>query len=87
MRTRHMPSQVSDILRQRGIDEEYIAVSEKMLTGVANKEGKENAKGNFTAQIVMYAPEDLERVADKVQRFAEKEGLTGHARSAVIRTE
>ncbi|MBQ3268488.1 MAG: type I-E CRISPR-associated protein Cas7/Cse4/CasC [Clostridia bacterium] len=74
MRTRHMPSQVSDILRQRGIDEEYIAVSEKMLTGVANKEGKENAKGNFTAQIVMYAPEDLERLADKVQAAIAEDG-------------
>ena len=31
--------------------------------------------------------EALERVAMDVAAFAEKEGLTGHARSAVIRTE
>ncbi len=74
MRTRYMPSQVSEILRQRGIDEAYIAISEKMLTGVANKEGKENAKGNFTAQIVMYAPEDIDRLADKVQEAIVEDG-------------
>lgn len=66
IRTRHMPGMVSDILRQRGVDEAYIEISEKMLTGVANKDGKENGKGNYTAQIVLYAPEDLERLADKV---------------------
>lgn len=73
-RTRHMPDMVSDILRQRGVDEEYIAISEKMLTGVANKEGKENTKGNYTAQIVMYAPEDLEKLADKVQEAIHEDG-------------
>ena len=38
-------------------------------------------------QYTYYTKEALERVAQDVAAFAEKEGLTGHARSAVIRTE
>ena len=38
-------------------------------------------------QYTYYTKEALARVAKDVAAFAEKEGLTGHARSAVIRTE
>ena len=38
-------------------------------------------------QYTYYTKEALARVARDVATFAEKEGLTGHARSAVIRTE
>ncbi len=38
-------------------------------------------------QYTYYTKEALGRVARDVAAFAEKEGLTGHARSAVIRTE
>ena len=38
-------------------------------------------------QYTYYTKEALERVAQDVAAFAKKEGLTGHARSAVIRTE
>ena len=38
-------------------------------------------------QYTYYTKEALARVAQDVATFAEKEGLTGHARSAVIRTE
>ena len=38
-------------------------------------------------QYTYYTKDALERVAQDVAAFAEKEGLTGHARSAVIRTE
>ncbi len=38
-------------------------------------------------QYTYFAAGALERVADKVAYFARKEGLTGHARSAVIRGE
>ncbi len=36
-------------------------------------------------QYSYYTPEALERVADKVAYFAEKEGLSAHARSATVR--
>ena len=38
-------------------------------------------------QFTYYTKEALETVAGDVAAFAEKEGLTGHARSALIRTE
>ncbi len=39
------------------------------------------------SQFVYYTPEALGAVADDVARFARKEGLEAHARSAVIRSE
>ena len=39
------------------------------------------------SQYIYYTPEALRAVAADVARFACKEGLTGHARSALIRTE
>ena len=39
------------------------------------------------SQFIYYSYEALEKDAKKVAYFAEKEGLTGHAKSAVIRTE
>lgn len=38
-------------------------------------------------QYTYYTREALAKVAPKVARFAQEEGLTGHARSALIRTE
>ena len=38
-------------------------------------------------QYIYYSAEALEKVARDVDRFARKEGLTAHARSAMIRTE
>ncbi len=38
-------------------------------------------------QFTYYTPEALDKVADDIAFFANKEGLTGHARSAIIRSE
>ena len=38
-------------------------------------------------QYTYFTREALARVAEDVALFARKEGLTGHARSALIRTE
>jgi len=38
-------------------------------------------------QYTYYTKEAFARVAGDIAAFAEKEGLTGHARSALIRTE
>ena len=39
------------------------------------------------SQFLYYTPEALEAVADDVARFARKEGLEAHARSALVRSE
>ncbi len=39
------------------------------------------------SQFVYYSERALDRVADKVAFFAQKEGLTAHAKSAIIRSE
>ena len=39
------------------------------------------------SQYIYYTEEALDEVSYKIATFAKKEGLTGHARSAVIRTE
>ena len=39
------------------------------------------------SQFTYFTPDALEKVADKVAKFAEKEGLSAHARSATVRFE
>lgn len=74
IRTRYMPELVAKKLREMGVGEEYLPIAEKMLTGVANKDGKENSKGNYTAQIVIYSPEDIEALALQVKAEIEESG-------------
>jgi len=72
-RTRRMPEMVSEKLREMGVDEAYLPIAENMLTGVANKDGKENQKGNYTAQIVLYAPEDILKLAAAVKAAVDED--------------
>lgn len=74
IRTRYMPQLVGDQLREAGIDDEYIEIAVKMLTGIANKEGKENKEGSYTTQIVFYAQEDIDRMAELVKAKIEEAG-------------
>ena len=74
LRTRHMPELVSERLREKNVEESYIEVAEKMLTGVANKDGKENTKGSYTTQILIYAPDDIEKLAEKVCQVIAEDG-------------
>ena len=39
------------------------------------------------SQFTYYTKDALSKVADKISYFAKKEGLTAHAKSAIIRTE
>ena len=39
------------------------------------------------SSIIYYSRQELEKVHEDIEAFAEAEGLTGHARSATIRTE
>lgn len=61
LRTRRMPEKVADALRKMGVDEETAKVAQLKLTGIANKDGKENDAG-ITSQIVMYTPAEIEAI-------------------------
>lgn len=67
IRTRRLPELVAEQLRADGIGEELIALASKKLSGFGNKDGKENSKGNYTAQVVFYAPEDIKAAAGLVK--------------------
>lgn len=70
-RTRHLPQLVIDELRTRGVQEEYLEELLPKLSAFGNKEGRENKKGNYTTQMVFYAPQDIEAVADAVEKRLE----------------
>ena len=72
MRTRQLPQLVTDALRARGVQEAYLTELMPKLSTFGNKKGTENQKGNYTAQLVFYAPQDIAAVADAVeQKLAE----------------
>ena len=65
VRTRTLPSLVEEALRNKGLDEDFIAVAKEKASGIANKDGKESDKG-ITRQIVFYSPQDIDAVAEKM---------------------
>lgn len=67
IRTRMLPDLVEKKLAEMGVAPEYIEVISPKISGFGNKEGKENKEGNYTTQIVFYAPEDIQAVADVVK--------------------
>ena len=80
IRTRELPEMVANILRSHSVDEKDIQKCLPIITGIANKDGTENKKGNRTAQIVFYSPEDVQVIAGIVENFicsGEKKKFTG----------
>ena len=73
-RTRHMPDIVGDRLAGMGVGEEFVEEAKKKLTGIANKDGTINKKGNFTTQIVIYSNEEIERIAQAVKAAIDEDG-------------
>lgn len=69
IRTRGLPEMVADALRERGMEEKVIQAYLPKISGIGNKDGKENKDANRTAQIVFYAPEDIQAVADVIEGF------------------
>ena len=66
-RTRRLPDLVAEKLEEMGVSQEYIQELLPKLSGFGNKDGKENKEGNYTAQVIFYAPEDIQAVADVVK--------------------
>lgn len=73
VRTRRMPEQVAERLKAKGVDDAFAERAQFMLTGIVNKDGKENKEG-YTEQIVIYSPEDIEKLTDAVMKAIAEDG-------------
>lgn len=65
IRTRKLPELVCEMLTEKGIDESYMDAVKKKVSGLGNKEGKENDKA-ITTQIIFYSKEDIEAITEMV---------------------
>ena len=74
IRTRNMPAIVGKRLEELGIARDFVDEAVKKLTGIANKDGTPNKKGNITSQIVIYSQEEIERIAQAVKAAIEEDG-------------
>ncbi|MGI6357082.1 MAG: type I-E CRISPR-associated protein Cas7/Cse4/CasC [Bacillota bacterium] len=73
IRTRKLPDLVSEELRKRGIDEEYVQAAALKVTGFGNRKGTENKDG-ITAQIMFFSREDILAVAERVEQAIREAG-------------
>lgn len=73
IRTRKLPELVEEKLLAMGVDKDMAAEAKEKMTGIANKEGKTTKDGQ-TAQIVFYAQEEIERVAQRVKEAIDADG-------------
>ena len=73
VRTRRMPEQVAKRLIERGVTEDYAERAQMMLTGIVNKDGKEKKEG-YTEQIVIYSPEDIDKLTEAVMKAIAEDG-------------
>ena len=69
IRTRELPELVSNALAARGMEEGQIQPWLAKVTGIANKEGKENKDANRTSQVIFYSEQDIEAVADVIENL------------------
>ena len=67
VRTRKLPELVADRLLELGVNPDFVAAVKPKISGFGNKEGKETKDGASTAQMVFYAPQDIEAVAMAVK--------------------
>lgn len=67
IRTRRFPVLVAEKLREMGVSEEYAKAVMPRITGFGNKEGKETKDGVGTAQVIFFAPQDIEGAAEAIK--------------------
>ncbi len=72
IRTRRMPDLAAEKLETMGVPDEYIGEAKKLLTGIANKDGKMSQDGK-TAQMIFYAEDEIDRIASEVKKMIEKD--------------
>ena len=73
IRTRRMPEQVANCLREKGIDDAYAERTQMMLTGILNDKGTEIKEG-YTKQVAFYSPEDIDKLTDSVIKAIKEDG-------------
>ena len=66
-RTRKLPELVAERLLAMGVPAEKVEAVKPKISGFGNKEGKETKSGDKTAQIIFFAPQDIEAVANSVK--------------------
>ena len=74
VRTRKLPDLIMDELKRREVLQEYIDIAVRKVTGIGNKEGKENAKAARTEQVISYSPADIQALADIIVQSIEDAG-------------
>ncbi len=67
IRTRYLPELVAEELKNRGIQQDYLEIVRKKISGLGNKETKETEDGRSTEQIMFFSAEDVQAVADIVE--------------------
>lgn len=67
VRTRKFPLLVKEKLIELGVSEDLAEAVMPAISGLGNKEGKENKDPSSTAQVVFYSHDDIDRVAVAVK--------------------
>lgn len=67
IRTRKLPDLVGDKLLEMGVDAKYVELVVPKISGFGTKEGTENKKGSYTAQVIFFGPQDIQAAADAVK--------------------
>ncbi len=73
IRTQKLPELIAQRLIEMGVDSETADLAKEKMTGVANKDGKISKDGK-TAQIIFYAEEEIERMAQRVKEAIDEDG-------------
>lgn len=63
IRTRRLPQLIADKLLALGVSQEYVDTVYPELSGFGTKDGKKNKESAVTAQIMFFAPQDIEAAA------------------------
>ena len=67
IRTRKLPELVAQRLQELGVCPEFAEAVKPRISGFGNKEGKETKDGGSTAQVIFFAPQDIDAVARAVK--------------------
>jgi len=72
-RSRTLPEMIAKRLADAGVAADMVAVAQKMLTGIANKDGKTNDK-KITSQIIFFSPDDVTALTDCLLQLIDQAG-------------
>ena len=73
IRTRKLPELIEERLLEMGVGQDFAEAAKTAMTGIANKEGT-TSKDGMTPQIVFYAKEEIDRVAQRVKEAIDADG-------------